>query len=312
MQELIVLSGKGGTGKTSITAGLAALAEQAVIVDCDVETPDLHLVLDPQPQQTEDFVGGNAAALRWDMCIGCGRCLELCRYGAILPYGPPNRFTQQTYVINARACEGCNVCAELCPAQAIAMVPAVNGQWHVSKTRHGPLVHARLTPGHGNSGKLVSLLRKEARALAERDSLPWVIGDGVPGVGCPVIASVGGADLALIVVEPSIAARHDLNRVIDLTTHFKVPAVLCCNRYDIDESLTSEIEAEARDRGVEPIGRVPYDERVVAAQVAATTIIEHDTGPVGPAVRALWDALQQRMEFAGRTTPDRASAKEST
>lgn len=291
MQELIVLSGKGGTGKTSVMAGLATLADDAILVDCDVEAPDLHLLLSPTIEQSRDFEGGEVAWLRPDQCIGCGRCAELCRYDAIVPYGPPNRFADQTYIVQTLACEGCRLCAEICPNQAIAMVPTVCGEWHMSGTRCGPLVHAQLKPGHGNSGKLVTHLRNEARRLAQTRGAHLVLGDGVPGVGCPVIASVSGATLALIVVEPSLSGRHDFERVVELTRHFNVPAVVCVNKYDIDVELTAEIEAWADSVGVRPIGRIPRDPAVVAAQMAERTIIEHDSSPAARAIHSVWAEL---------------------
>ena len=295
MQELIVISGKGGTGKTSVVASLAALADHAVLVDCDVEAPDLHLLLAPELQSSEDFVGGRTAYLRWSECIGCGRCAELCRFGAIQPLGPGNRFAEHTYVVHPLACEGCNLCAEICPARAIEMVPSVCGQWFRSQTRHGPLIHARLRPGRGNSGKLVTLLRKEARALAAENGHTLIIGDGVPGVGCPVIASVGGATLVLIVVEPSVSGLHDFERAADLTAHFSVPTVICVNKHDVAPALTERIEATARARGLDLVGQIPYDDSVVAAQMQARSLIEHSDGPASQAVRTLWNNLQCRL-----------------
>lgn len=292
----MVISGKGGTGKTSVVASLAALAGDAVLVDCDVEAPDLHLVLSPEREQAAGFVGGKKASLRWDLCIGCGRCAELCRFGAILPYGPPNRFADHTYIVNDLACEGCNVCAALCPGRAIEMVEVSSGEWYISRTRHGPLVHARLKPGHGNSGKLVALLRKEARALAQQQQKGLILGDGVPGIGCPVIASIGGADLVLAVVEPSISGLHDFQRVVELTAHFSVATLACINKFDIDHGLTTQIEEYATGAGVTLVGRIPYDTAVVAAQMQGQSVVEHGDGPAAAAIREVWQQVRDRLE----------------
>lgn len=308
MPELVVISGKGGTGKTSIVATLAALAGDAVLVDCDVQAPDWHLLLDPQPRQTEEFMGGEVAHLNWAECLGCGRCAQLCRWRAIVPLGMPNRFSNQTYAVNAWACEGCRLCAEICPNQAVTMVPAVAGEWYLSDTRHGPLVHARLRPGHGNSGKLVSLLRAQARDVARTTGRGLMLADGVPGVGCPVIASVGGADLALAVTEPSVAALHDLERVLALTRHFAVPAVLCINRYDLAPDVTARIEAHAAEVGVEIIGRVPCDERIVAAQMAGRSVVEDGVGPAQAAIKDMWTRLRARLACCPAQTEAKTQA----
>lgn len=308
MRELTVISGKGGTGKTSVVAALAALADSAVLVDCDVETPDLHLLLDPHPVRTEEFVGGEVAYLRWDLCTGCGRCAQLCQFDAIVACGPPNRFAERTYMIDGRACEGCRLCAALCPADAITMGPSIDGVWHVSETRCGPLVHARLEPGHGNSGKLVTRLRQEARTVARRAGAAFILCDGVPGIGCPAIAALAGADLALAVAEPSRAGRHDLERVIALARHFSVPLVVCVNRFDEHLRLTEEIEAMARAAGAAPIGRIPRDPAVVAAQVACASVVEASDGPAAAALRALWQLLRDRLAgpIPQATTPSPA------
>lgn len=298
MRELVVISGKGGTGKTSALSSFAALAENAVLVDCDVETPDLHLVLDPQVEQSCDFSGGDAAYIRWSDCIGCGRCAELCRWNAICLGGPPNRFTEMTYTADARICEGCRLCAEICPGRAIEMHRVRTGEWFISRTRCGPLVHAQLRPGRGNSGKLVTLLRQQARKLAEQSQDNLILCDGVPGVGCPVIASIRGVDLALVVAEPSVAGLHDFLRVLDLAKHFQVPTLVCVNRFDVDEAVTEEIESAAADAGVPSVGRIPSDRAVVAAQIAGRSVVEHSEGPAAAAVRETWTLVRQRLEAA--------------
>ncbi len=298
MHEVTIVSGKGGTGKTSVTAALATLAERPVIVDCDVEAPDLNLLLDPQLQHTEDFVGGEVARLHTDLCTGCGRCAAVCRYDAVRVFDLPTRYSDKSYTIDTNACEGCRACAEVCPSQAITMEPHVVGQWHRSHTLRGPFVHARLRPGAGNSGKLVSLLRKLAREHAEAHRRDLLICDGVPGVGCPVIASIGGADLALLVAEPGVSALHDLKRILELARHFNVPAVLCINKWNVAPDLTQQIEDFAAGANVAVLGRIPYDKSMIDAQIRGRSAIEHGDGPAADALRALWEALQPHLRPA--------------
>jgi MinD superfamily P-loop ATPase len=300
VRELVVISGKGGTGKTSVLASFAALAEGATFVDCDVETPDLHLVLDPQVEENHDFSGGEAAYIRWSECIGCGRCAELCRWNAIQLAGPPNRFAEMTYTADARFCEGCRLCAEICPGRAIEMHPVKHGEWFISRSRHGPMIHAQLRPGRGNSGKLVSLLRQQAHKLAKQNGNGLILSDGVPGVGCPVIASIRGADLALVVAEPSIAGLSDFQRVLTLTKHFRVPTLVCVNKFDVDETVTAQIELAAAAEDVTCVGRVPSDTAVVAAQIAGQSVIEHGDGPAATALREIWSLVQQGMQTVPR------------
>jgi MinD superfamily P-loop ATPase len=295
VQELVVISGKGGTGKTSVTAALAALAPDAVIVDCDVETPDLHIVLDPQDRPGTPFIAGQAAWIRPNACTACGKCAELCRYDAIGAWGPPTRFADRSYVVATRLCEGCRVCAAVCPTNAIDLVDVVGGTWGVSPTRHGRLVHAKLKPGVGNSGKLVALLRREARRVAEAHDAALVICDGAAGVGCPVIATVGGASLALIVAEPSVVGRHDFERAVELTRHFRVPAIVAINRYDLAPEQTRQVEDAARSANMPVIGRVPYDDAVIAAQHAGRSVVEYGDGPAAPALHEIWNQVAERL-----------------
>ncbi len=300
MPELVIISGKGGTGKTSVVGGLAALADSALLVDCDVETPDLHIVLRPEIRERRDFVGGETALLRRDQCIGCGRCAAMCRFDAIRGGGPPTRLASETYLVDPLKCEGCRVCAQICPAQAVEMVPAFNGEWYVSDTRFGPFVHARLKPGRGTSGKLVTLLRSEARQRSEAADRSLIICDGVPGAGCPVIASVRGADLALIVTEPSVSGLHDFQRAAELLRHFEVPAMACVNKADVAPDVADQLERAAYAAGVETTTRIPYDKAVVAAQMSGRTIIEQDNGPAAAALCEVWAQVQERLRHTPR------------
>ncbi len=288
MKELIVISGKGGTGKTSIVASLAALAGNAVLADCDVDAADLHLLLDPDVQRTEEFSGGKTASIVPEKCICCGKCLDVCNFDAVSRGGPGSANDAATFSIDPIACEGCGVCVRFCPVGAIEFKDAMNGQWFVSGTRFGQMVHARLGPGEENSGKLVSLIRKEAKRIAEESGAEMIIVDGSPGIGCPVIASISGADLVLVVTEPTISGQHDLDRVIELTSHFNIKAAVCVNKYDINPDITESIEANARSKGVAFAGRIAYNTAVTKAQIAGKSVVEYDDGDIKEQVVALW------------------------
>lgn len=289
--EVVIISGKGGTGKTSITASFAALAKNAVFADCDVDAADLHLLLQPKIESTADFSGGKKASIITDKCIGCGKCREVCNFDAPKLDGPANDIIEKTYAINPVACEGCSVCVEFCPAKAIEFKEAVNGQWFISKTRFGPMVHARLGIAEENSGKLVTLVRKQAKRIAAEQNKEMIIVDGSPGIGCPVIASITGADLALIVTEPTMSALHDLDRIAELAGHFNIPAAVCINKYDINPQLADTIEKEAKTKKLNVAGKIPYDTRVTKAQLEAKTIVEYNRGPLKKHIESLWQSI---------------------
>jgi MinD superfamily P-loop ATPase len=291
MKELVILSGKGGTGKTSLAASFAALAERAVLADCDVDAADLHLVLAPTIKRREPFVGGQAARVLIEQCVACGQCAAACRFDAVRFDGPASAIVEKTYRVDPIACEGCGVCALVCPAEAIALEDAPSGEWYVSETRHGPMVHARLAPAGENSGKLVTLVRTEARRIAERDGLDLILADGAPGIGCPVISSIAGADLVLVVTEPTLSGLHDLERVHALIKHFGVPALVCVNKHDVNPELADRIEAAARGLGARPVGRIRYDDAFTKAQVEGLSLIEYDSGAAADDVRAVWRAV---------------------
>jgi MinD superfamily P-loop ATPase len=287
IQELVVISGKGGTGKTSVAASFAVLAARPVIADCDVDAADLHLVLAPRVQERHEFRGGHQAVIRQADCVGCGECLAHCRFGAV-------RTTEQAgearFFIDHLSCEGCGVCVRCCPAAAIDFPERVSGEWMVSETRCGPMVHARLGVAAENSGKLVSCVRREARRIAEEDGRPLVIIDGPPGIGCPVIASVTGASSALAVTEPTVSGEHDLERVLALARHFAIPAAVCVNKWDLNGEMTDRIEAKARRAGVRVVGRIRYDRAVTLAQMQERAVVETD-GPAAEDVRHVWYCL---------------------
>ena len=287
-KELVVISGKGGTGKTSIVAAFATLAENAVLADCDVDAADLHLVLDPRIVRRETFSGGCRARIMPERCTACGKCAEVCRFDAVSCRSAGEGEREKLFRIDPIACEGCGVCAWFCPEGAIEFAPAVNGEWFLSETRAGPMVHAKLGIAEENSGKLVSLVREQARETAKSRERDLVLIDGSPGIGCPVIASITGADLALVVTEPTLSGLHDLERVSDLTRHFRVETLICINKWDINEHLTLEIEALARRRGLKLAGRVRYDRAITEAQIRRQSIAEYAMDGVTADVRRLW------------------------
>jgi len=291
MEELVVISGKGGTGKTSIVASFATLAENAVLADCDVDAADLHLVLEPAVTHREEFSGGSQAAILSQHCIACGKCQELCRFDAISHDGPANGKVDKTYRVDPIACEGCGVCAHFCEEQAIEFAPVVNGELFVSETRRGSMVHAKLGVAAENSGKLVSLVRTQAKQLAEHESSKLIIVDGPPGIGCPVIASVTGASLVLVITEPTLSGEHDLQRVLQLASGFGIPAAVCVNKWDLNPSMAERIEDKARAAGAEIAGRVRYDTEVTTAQVQAQATVERRCQAADD-IRDLWTNLK--------------------
>jgi MinD superfamily P-loop ATPase len=288
MKELIIISGKGGTGKTSLMAAFASLAENTVLCDADVDAADLHLIMDPEVRKRHDFQSGNTAVIDQDKCTECGACLDLCRWDAI----------SNDFEINPIACEGCGVCVHFCPEKAIDFPENTCGEWYISDTRFGPMVHARLGIAQENSGKLVSLVRQEARKLGEEKNLELILSDGPPGVGCPVIASIGGATAVLIVTEPTVSGKHDMERVVQLADHFKVPAMICVNKFDLNLELTRDIENFAKEKGLSCLGRILFDPIFIQAMVQAQTIFEYNTeSKVGQAIKQIWENLSNRLEL---------------
>jgi len=291
VRELVVISGKGGTGKTSLVASLAVLAGKSVLADCDVDAADLHLVLNPRIKQTEDFSGGKGAVILPDICTGCGKCMELCRFGAVIRRdGDPLSFS-----IDSIACEGCGVCSYLCPEKAIEFKRVINGRWFISETGYGPMVHARLGIAEENSGKLVSLVRSQAKTIAEKEGIPYIIVDGPPGIGCPVIASITGADAVLIVTEPTVSGEHDMDRVADLARFFKIPTYLCINKFDINLQMSRRIEKKAGSKGIALVGSIHYDRAVTAAQLKRQPVALFLDSEAAADIRVIWDNLIRKL-----------------
>jgi MinD superfamily P-loop ATPase len=288
IREIVIVSGKGGTGKTSLAASLAVLADRPVIADCDVDAADLHLVLTPRVRERHDFYGGHEAVVREADCSGCGLCFEYCRFDAVTMRPRPDG--QAAAAIDPVSCEGCGVCVEFCPVKAIDFPERLCGEWMVSETRCGPMVHARLGVAAENSGKLVSTVRREARRIAEEGNHSLLIVDGPPGIGCPVIASVTGASLVLAVTEPTVSGEHDLERVLSLSRHFNIPAAVCVNKWDLNPEMTKRIEDKARRDGAQIAGRIRYDRSVTLAQMQEKAVVEMKS-PCVEDVRNVWDHL---------------------
>jgi MinD superfamily P-loop ATPase len=286
MKELVVISGKGGTGKTSLVAAFASLAQNKVLCDADVDAADLHLIMDPQIREQHDFESGHTAIIDLDTCTECGLCRELCKWNAI----------SEAFVVDPIACEGCGVCYYLCPARAIEFPVNTCGKWFISDTRFGPMAHASLGIAEENSGKLVSLIRQEGRKLAEQQKAEFLLTDGPPGIGCPVIASIGGAAAVLIVAEPTVSGRHDMERVADLAAFFRVPAMVCVNKFDLNPDQAEAIEAFAGRKGIAVVSRIPFDPVFTKAMVEGKTVIEYDGHSEGArAVRVLWEKVKERL-----------------
>ncbi len=287
MKELIVISGKGGTGKTSLMAAFASLAKNKVLCDADVDAADLHLIMSPDVQEQHDFQSGHSATINTDKCTECGLCRDLCRFAAI----------SETYDVDTIACEGCGVCVHFCPEKAIDFPINTCGQWFKSETRFGPMVHAHLGIAEENSGKMVSLVRKEAREIATGQGRDLLITDGPPGVGCPVIAAIGGASAVLIVTEPTVSGKHDMERVVQLAAFFKVPAMVCVNKFDLNPDMTAEIEAFARQNGLKIVGRIPFDPTFTKAMVEGKTVVEYDgDSPLAKQIKKIWEQVLQNIE----------------
>jgi MinD superfamily P-loop ATPase len=291
-RELVVVSGKGGTGKTSIVASFFALAREAAVADCDVDAANLHLVLAPGVLQRAPFCGGSFAVIDAARCTGCGICLERCRFHAIEVRDGDARHVHE---VRETSCEGCGVCVDACSQGAASLVRSTDGEWFVSDTRHGPMAHARLGVARENSGKLVSLVRRQAKTLALARHRTLLICDGSPGIGCPVIASIAGAQMVLLVAEPTLSGLHDLGRVADLCRQFNLRTGVCVNKADINPDLADQIESEAAARGLTVLGRIRYDEAVTAAQIDGVAVVERGDSLAAMDIRALWERLRKLM-----------------
>lgn len=293
--ELVVLSGKGGTGKTSLVGSLAALSENKLLVDCDVDAADLHLIVGAKIGRPRDFTASSRALINKEKCTACGICLDYCRFDAIKSQPDQNVSSGERFWVDEYSCEGCGVCRHFCPEGAIDFRPVVSGRWFISRTKYGTLIHARLGIAEGNSGKLVSLLRGTAKSVAESEGRKLIIIDGPPGIGCPVIASLTGADYVLIVTEPSKSAFHDMERIVRLISHFNIPMGLCINKFDINVGFAGRMEEYAAEKGITVLARIPYDALVTRAQVAGIPFIKYTENNTSRAIRSLWRRLQNEL-----------------
>jgi MinD superfamily P-loop ATPase len=279
MKQLTILSGKGGTGKTTLTASLAVLARSATIADCDVDAPDLHMLLHPEVIKTKEFKGSKLAVIDKTKCDNCGVCREKCRFDAIT----------EAKEVDPIACEGCGVCAAICPSDAITMIERVSGYAYISKTKYGFMAHALLNPGESNSGKLVTLVRQNARILSEKENSDLIIIDGPPGIGCPVIASVSGVDVGLVVTEPTMSGIHDLQRALQLIKHFNVKPLVCVNMYDINKDNTNKILGFCEENSIKVVGRISFNPKVTEAMVNGKPIIEYaPESDVSKEIEKIW------------------------
>ncbi len=288
MKEILVLSGKGGTGKTSVTGSLATLMGKKVLADCDVDAADLHLILAPSTREENEFWCGVEAEIDAEKCTACGTCVDLCRFDALE--------LQEKARLKPFSCEGCGVCSQFCPEEAISLQDKLSGHWYISDTDYGTMVHARLGTGEENSGKLVSMVKRKAREVAEAERVDWILVDGPPGIGCPTIASLSGTDFVLLITEPTKSGLHDLERVADLARHFKIPCGVCINKWDLHPVTSDLITRTCAERGIRLAGRIPFDAAVSASIVMGLPLLAYKPeSPAATAVQDVWLHLQEMI-----------------
>jgi MinD superfamily P-loop ATPase len=282
VKQIVVISGKGGTGKTILTASFAALAQNKVMVDCDVDAADLHLLLQPEIKERHEFRSGMTARINTEICEQCGQCISVCRFDAI----------SEDFVVDPVSCEGCTICSYVCPAGAITLEENISGEWFISNTKYGPLVHAKLGIAEENSGKIVSQVRQAAKEIAEKDNLDYVIIDGPPGIGCPVIASLSGVDLAVIVTEPTLSGIHDMERVAQVSRHFGVPTKVVINKYDINPDNSEEIKKICQKVDIEVIAQLPFSQKVSESIVQGVPLVEFCSNEIAQDISFLWERIK--------------------
>ena len=286
MKEIAVISGKGGTGKTIITASLAVIAERKVMADCDVDASNLHLLLHPEIKEKHEFIGGKEAKVIPEKCIGCAKCEEVCRFDAVYR-------TEDLYAIDGFSCEGCGACKIVCPTDAIEMEAGGEGEYFISQTEYGSLVHAQLGIAQENSGKLVSIVKEKAREIALRNSDEYILIDGPPGIGCPVISTLSGCNTALIITEPSLSAIHDMERAIEISFHFGVRVFVCINKFDLNYENTQRIEKYANSKGVEVIAKIPFQEKIIESVRKGIPPIKFVGGEFLNSITKIWEKIKE-------------------
>lgn len=285
MKQIVVISGKGGTGKTIFSSSFAALAKNSVAADCDVDAANMHLLLHPQIEERHEFIAGQKAVLDKEQCIKCSKCIEVCRFEAI----------SEDYIIDASACEGCGFCQRICPVKAITMKASMAGDWFVSKTKYGHFIHAKLSIAEDNSGKLVSKVREAAKKKGEEINASYIIVDGPPGTGCPVMAAITGADLAVVVTEPTVSGVHDLKRVVEVLEHFKIKAGIVVNKSDINTEKTSEIKEFALKSGLIFFGELPFSKEVSDAVINCKTPVEYCGENITDNIKKIWKSVENAL-----------------
>lgn len=284
MKQIVVISGKGGTGKTMLTASFAVLADNKVMADCDVDAADLHLLLHPAIKERHEFRSGKTAVINKALCEECGECIRVCRFKAV----------KEDFIVDSISCEGCAVCSLICPSEAIRMEENVSGEWYISETRYGPMVHARLGIAEENSGKLVTLVRQNAQKITETGSKDYIIIDGPPGIGCPVIASLANVDLALIVTEPTLSGIHDMERVAQVSKHFGVPTKVVINKYDINPDNSEEIKKICQKEDIEVVSQLPFSQKVSESIVQGMPLVEFCSDGIAQDISFLWERIRNQ------------------
>jgi MinD superfamily P-loop ATPase len=283
MKQIVIISGKGGTGKTVLTASFAALGENKVLADCDVDAADLHLILHPEIKDRHEFRSGQTAAINGELCQQCGECIAVCRFGAI----------NDEFYVDPVSCEGCAVCSHVCPEEAISMEENMSGEWYVSDTKYGPMVHAKLGIAEENSGKLVSLVRQNAKKIADEEKRDYVLIDGPPGIGCPVIASITDTDLAVIVTEPTLSGIHDMQRVVQVAKHFNIPVKVIINKYDINTDNSDAIKEMCTAQDIEIVAQIPFSEKASESIVSGTPLVEYADNSITEGIKSAWKKIKR-------------------
>jgi MinD superfamily P-loop ATPase len=282
VKQIVLISGKGGTGKTVLTASFAALARKAIFADCDVDAADLHLLLKPEIIERYKFRSGYTARIDRERCTQCSECINVCRFNAI----------SDDFIVDSISCEGCGVCFHICPANAIEMEENESGEWFISNTKYGPMVHAILGIAEENSGKLVTQVRKKAKEIAKLENMDYVIIDGPPGIGCPVIASLANVDLALIVTEPTLSGIHDMERIAEVAKHFDINTKVIINKYDINLKNTENIKKISNKRKIEVLAKLPYSDEVIKSLVKGIPLVEYSDDDITRDIISIWDKIK--------------------